>query len=126
MSAYVYKVSWYDSPRCTVSLTDQYYFEPHHTRWGQFDQLLRVWGCDELDCRITLITVGINSDEYAMAVKNSQISQKRIDAATDKIKIASLQAIQPLCPEFNVSSWQRYKKQVQSTILGYFFRVYIK
>ena len=34
-----------------------------------------------------------------MAVKNSQISQKRIDAATDKIKIASLQAIQPLCPD---------------------------
>ena len=62
-----------------------------------------------------------------MAVKNSQISQKRIDAATDKIKIASLQAPFNRCAlTFNVSSWQRYKKQVQSTILGYFFRVYIK
>ena len=52
-------------------------------------------------CRIFLRKVGIDSDEYKMAVKNSLISQKRIDLRQneEKIKIACLQAIQPLCPD---------------------------
>ena len=82
-------MSWYDSPRHRVSHTDMYYLEPHHTHWGFSNEL----------CRITLIRVGIDSNEYKSAVGNSRISQKRIDDETDKIKIACLQAIEPLCPD---------------------------
>ena len=89
MSAYIYKMSWYDTPRHRISHTDMYFLQPHHTHWDFSDEL----------CRITLIRVGIDSNEYKMAEKSRLISQERIDAETDKIKIACLQAIEPLCPD---------------------------
>ena len=90
-----------------------YYLEPHHTHWGFSNEL----------CRITLIRVGIDSNEYKSAVGNSRISQKRIDDETDKIKIACLQAIEPLCPDVQRIILGEVQKQIQSTILGYFVSV---
>lgn len=63
VDAYIYKMSWYDSPRHRKSHTDMYYMRPEDT----------LWGFDNPDCRIHFIRVCDQSKEYRMARHNSEI-----------------------------------------------------
>lgn len=97
MSAYIYKLSFYASPLHSVSHNDKYYLEPHHTYWAlQIDENVHEMF---KECRITIIKVSTDSFEYRIAVKLSQIYNDYIVWATDKIKIATLQATEQLCPD---------------------------
>ena len=85
MSEYIYKMSWYDSKRHTVSNTDMYYLYEGHTRWGH------NWpeGCNGSQrCEIRVRKVNKNSTKYKMAVENSIIASKNeLTAIKNYIKL---------------------------------------
>ena len=64
--AYIYQMSWFESPRHRRSYTDTYYAEPQHTLWGFDDPL----------CRISYIKVPINSVYFSAALNNSQKAEE--------------------------------------------------
>ncbi len=85
MSEYIYKMSWYDSKRHTVSNTDMYYLYEGHTRWGHH------WpeglNCSQR-CEIRVIKVDTNSKEYKMASKSSNIaSNNELTAVENYIEL---------------------------------------
>ena len=69
--AYIYQMNWYSSARSTKSDTTMYYLHEKHTRWGH------NWreGCNGSQrCEIRVIQVLTDSNEYDMAVKNSNLA----------------------------------------------------
>ena len=63
---YIYKMSFYDSDRCIKPHTNMYYLKEEHTRWGHDRDL----------CRIFVIKVNEDSNEYSSALHNSSIDEK--------------------------------------------------
>ena len=64
--AYIYKMSWYESPRHKISHTDMYYLNEEDTRWGH----------DEGErCEIRVIRVKRDSDDYRMAERNTHTAE---------------------------------------------------
>lgn len=67
---YIYKVSFYESNRHSVSNADMYFLKPEHTRWA-FDRCAIV--------KIFYIRVDINSSQYRSAVSNSKLHDDNPD-----------------------------------------------
>ena len=72
MYAFIYRMSWVESSRHIKPHTLMYFSEPRHTYCGYDDPL----------CRIELIRVRTDTDEYNLAVRNSKRNQERIDNGT--------------------------------------------
>jgi len=69
---YIYKMSFYNNRRCTVSHTDMYYIKEEHTRWGHdFND-----GGGDI-CRIFVIEVDEDSNQYTSALCNSSLKEKK-------------------------------------------------
>lgn len=62
---YIYRMSFYKNRRCINSVTDMYYLKEEHTRWGH------NYHIDGEVCRIFVVEVDENSNEYNSAVNNS-------------------------------------------------------
>lgn len=58
---YIFKMSWYKSKRHIKSHTDMYYKKEEHTRWGHSNPL----------CRIMVVKVSEDSNEYKQAIYRS-------------------------------------------------------
>jgi len=66
---YIYKMSFYNNGRCIRSHTNMYYLKEEHTRWGHDWNSRRNTG--EV-CKIFVIEVDEDSNEYNSAVNNSR------------------------------------------------------
>lgn len=60
MDAYIYKLSWYATPRHMKSQFDMYFISPHHI----------LWAFNFPDIRIHFIKVSDKSPEYLSALEN--------------------------------------------------------
>ncbi len=67
---FIYKCSFFDSKRHTVSHTDMYYNEEKHTRWVH---------CTRDYTTVSVIRVLKNSEEYKSAIKNSQQENELVE-----------------------------------------------
>ena len=65
--AFIYEMSWFESPRHHRSHTHMYFAKPQHTLWGFNNPL----------CRISYIKMPINSKKFRCAIENSQIAKER-------------------------------------------------
>ena len=65
---YIFKMSWYESKRHIKSHSDMYYEKEEHTRWGHSNPL----------CRISVVVVIEDSNEYKAAIKNSIILESQL------------------------------------------------
>tara|TARA_R110001606_G_scaffold282330_1_gene430966 strand:- start:265 stop:1029 length:765 start_codon:yes stop_codon:yes gene_type:complete len=65
----IYKMSWYESKRHSKSHTDMYYEKEEHTRWAHFSEL----------CRISVMYVTEDSNEYKSAINNSLSFMKSME-----------------------------------------------
>jgi len=63
---FIYKMSWYDSRRHTVSHTDMYFARECDTRWGHPNEL----------CRITVIAVREDDQRWEMAKDCSEKAEQ--------------------------------------------------
>ena len=102
---YIYKMSWYDNQRCIKSNTDMYFAKEEHTRWGHnwssVDDPREV-------CKIFVIEVDEDSNEYKFAVTNSRIRDKKEEEEEEEEmyecpKCGGEENI-PLCKTHNICS----------------------
>ena len=61
--AFIYKCSFFESKRHTISHTDMYFNEEKHTRWVH---------CSRGHATVSVIRVLKNSEEYKSAINNSK------------------------------------------------------
>jgi len=98
---YIYKMSFYDNQRCIKSHTDMYFVKEEHTRWGHdfssFDNPREV-------CKIFVIEVDEDSNEYKSAVSNSRVSDKEEEEEMYECPKCGGEENIPLCFPHNICS----------------------
>jgi hypothetical protein len=72
--AIIYQMSWYDSPSSKESNSNMYFLLEEDTRWGH-DWTPNCRNPKEF-CKIHVITVLTNTDEYLTAIENSKVHPK--------------------------------------------------
>ena len=73
--AFIYKCSFFESEKHTVSHTDMYYNEEKHTRWVH---------CTRDYTTVSVIRVLKNSEEYKSAIKNSQQENELVEESEEE------------------------------------------
>jgi len=63
---FVYKMSWFESKRHSISHTDMYFARESDTRWGHRNPL----------CTITVVAVERGTPEYESAIRNTEEEMK--------------------------------------------------
>ena len=64
---YIYKISFYESKRHSISHTDMYFEREEDTRWSYHDE----------NSKIFVIRVDEESNEYKSAVQNSDLYREK-------------------------------------------------
>jgi hypothetical protein len=65
---FVYKMSWFESKRHTISHTDMYFARESDTRWGHHNPL----------CTITVVAVERGTPEYESAIESTKTAIENI------------------------------------------------
>lgn len=95
---YIYHMAFYNNRRCIKPHTNMYFLKEEHTRWGH------NWHLDEEVCKIFVIEVDENSNEYTSALHNSSVEDKKEKEEMYECPKCKSEENIPLCETHNICS----------------------